>query len=60
MLQARNLTELKSHPGYQEFYDALNPTQHNMGIVRSQTFAVEFQWAYNNVLLVVCEIVTSD
>lgn len=53
------LTELKSRPGYREFSDALNSTQHNMGAVRSWTFAVEFRRAYNKVQLVVSEIVTS-
>jgi hypothetical protein len=53
------LTELKSRPGYQEFCDAFNSTQHNMGAVKSWTFAVEFRRAYNKVRLVVSEIVTS-
>jgi hypothetical protein len=50
------LAELENRPGYREFREAFNTTQHNSGAVKSWTFAVEFKEAYNKLRLVVSVI----
>jgi hypothetical protein len=50
------LDKLEKRPGYHEFHEAFNTTQHNLGAIKSWTFAVEFKEAYNKLWLVVSAI----
>jgi len=50
------LDELENRPGYSEFHEAFNTTQHNSWAIKSWTFAVEFKEAYNKLRLVVSVI----
>jgi hypothetical protein len=50
------LDELENRPGYCEFREAFNTTQHNSGAIKSWTFAVEFKESYNKLRLVVSVI----